>query len=101
YIEEFGRAPMEAMAMGVPVILPPEFEPTFGPAALYAAPEGVWPLVEQLWRDRAAWEARVAAGRAFVHATCGYEVFAERIARITGTGRAADEAPAPRRAALP
>ena len=40
YIEEFGRAPMEAMAAGVPVILPPEFEPTFGAAALYAAPDG-------------------------------------------------------------
>ena len=37
YIEEFGRAPMEAMAAGVPVILPPEFEPSFGEAALYAA----------------------------------------------------------------
>ena len=57
YIEEFGRAPMEAMAMGVPVILPPEFEPTFGPAALYCDAEGVWPIIERLWRDRAAWDA--------------------------------------------
>ena len=43
---------MEAMAAGVPVILPPEFAPTFGAAALYAAPDEVWPLVERLWRDR-------------------------------------------------
>lgn len=81
YFEEFGRAPMEAMAVGVPVILPPEFEPTFGAAALYAPPDGVWPLVEALWTDRAAWEARVAAGRAFVTENCTYAAFAGRLER--------------------
>ena len=84
YIEEFGRAPMEAMAAGVPVILAPELEPTFGPAALYAAPDAVWPLVERLWRDQGFWEARAAAGRAFVAAHCGYDRFPERIARLAG-----------------
>jgi hypothetical protein len=82
YIEEFGRAPMEAMAMGVPVILPPEFAPTFGPAALYAAPDGVWPLVEGLWADRAAWEARAGAGRAFVETHCAPAAFPGRLARL-------------------
>lgn len=82
YFEEFGRAPMEAMAVGVPVILPPEFEPTFGDAALYAAPEEVWSLIETLWRERAAWEARVEAGRAFVRETCAWEVFPKRLARL-------------------
>jgi glycosyltransferase involved in cell wall biosynthesis len=83
YVEEFGRAPMEAMAVGVPVILPPEFEPTFGPAALYAPPEGVWPLVERLWRDEAAWAARVAAGRAFVAERCDSRLFAARLAALS------------------
>jgi hypothetical protein len=82
YIEEFGRAPMEAMAVGVPVILPPEFEPTFGPAALYAAPEAVWPLIAALWRDETAWRARVAAGRAFVAASCDSRLFAGRLATL-------------------
>ena len=81
YIEEFGRAPLEAMAAGVPVILPPEFAPTFGEAALYAAPAGVWDLVAALWRDRDLWEARAAAGRAFA-AGCGYDVFSARLARL-------------------
>ncbi len=81
YIEEFGRAPMEAMAAGLPVILAPELAPTFGAAALYAPPEGVWPLVERLWGDRAFWEARSAAGRAFVAANCGYDRFPARLAR--------------------
>jgi glycosyltransferase involved in cell wall biosynthesis len=82
YFEEFGRAPMEAMAVGVPVILPPEFEPTFGKAALYALPEEVWPLAESLWRDRGLWEARVEAGRTFVAETCAYRVFPGRLARL-------------------
>ena len=91
YIEEFGRAPMEAMAAGVPVILPPEFEPTFGAAALYCEPEEVWARVEALWRDEAAWTARAEAGRAFVRAECGMEAFAPRLARL--------QAAAPARAA--
>nr|MBA3326614.1 glycosyltransferase [Paracoccaceae bacterium] len=95
YIEEFGRAPMEAMAVGVPVILPPEFEPTFGAAALYAPPEGVWPLVARLWEDRGFWEDRVAAGRAFVAENCAYAVFPARLARLA----AADGAPRPMAAA--
>ena len=82
YIEEFGRAPMEAMAAGVPVILPPEFEPTFGPAALYAPPEGVWPLVERLWQDAAFAADRRAAGRAFVEANCDPAGFPARLARL-------------------
>ena len=82
YIEEFGRAPMEAMAKGIPVILPPEFEPTFGPAALYCEPEEVWQHVEALWRDEAAWGAQAAAGRTFVTTTCGYDAFPHRLARI-------------------
>jgi glycosyltransferase involved in cell wall biosynthesis len=82
YIEEFGRAPMEAMAAGVPVILPPAFEPTFGPAALYADPEAVWPLVARLWEDRGFREGRIAAGRDFVQANCGYGVFPGRLARL-------------------
>lgn len=80
YVEEYGRAPMEAMAAGVPVILAPELEPTFGPAALYAPAAGVWPLALRLWQDRAFWEARAAAGRAYVAASCGYDRFAERLA---------------------
>jgi hypothetical protein len=82
YIEEFGRAPMEAMAVGVPVLLPPEFEPTFGQAAIYTEPEAVWPTVEALWRDEAAWTAQAERGRAFVRATCGYDVFPGRLARL-------------------
>ncbi len=66
YIEEFGRVVLEAMAAGVPVILPPVFRETFGEAALYAEPAEVWDRVSALWSDEAAWLARARAGRDFV-----------------------------------
>jgi glycosyltransferase involved in cell wall biosynthesis len=84
YVEEFGGAAMEAMAVGVPAILPPEFEPIYGPAALYAGPEDVWPLVDRLWRDRDLWQARARAGRDFVAARCDYASFPGRLARLAG-----------------
>jgi len=79
YIEEFGRAPMEAMAVGVPVILPPVFRATFADAALYAEPHEVWPTIERLWKDEAAWMGRVEAGRAFVRSNCAYDLFPARL----------------------
>lgn len=51
WLEAFGRAPVEAMAAGVPVVLPPVFKPTFGSGALYAEPEDVGSLVDELTAD--------------------------------------------------
>ena len=82
YIEEFGRAVIEAMAAGVPVILPEVFRPTFGAAALYAPPADVWPTVARLWADADAYAARVEAGREFVMQTCRPEHFAQRLERL-------------------
>lgn len=83
-IEAFGRAPMEAMAVGVPVILPPVFRDTFAEAALYAEPHQVWSLVERLWQDGDEWLRRVEAGRAFVRAHCSYDSFAQRLGLPSG-----------------
>lgn len=82
YIEEFGRAVIEAMAVGVPVILPPVFRQTFGEAALYAEPSEVWELVNRLWTDEAFWLERVRVGREFVRVGCGWERFEERLALL-------------------
>ncbi len=57
-IEAFGRAIVEAMLAGVPVILPPRFESTFGSLPLYCEPDQVASLVRRLARDnvaRVAW----------------------------------------------
>jgi len=80
YIEEFGRAPMEAMAAGVPVILPPVFKSVFGEAAIYAEPVEVWTMVAELWKDKVAWQDRSEAGRRFVRENCAYSAFSKRIA---------------------
>ncbi|MFC0268197.1 glycosyltransferase [Kushneria aurantia] len=51
YIEEFGRNIAEAMAAGVVVILPRQFESTFGKAAYYCKPEEVESAVEYIWQN--------------------------------------------------
>lgn len=81
YIEEFGRAPMEAMASGVPVILPPVFRDTFADSALYAEPQDVWPTIARLWTDKAAWTRQADAGRAFVEANSSYAMMRNRLRR--------------------
>lgn len=59
--ESFGRAPLEAMAAGVPVLMDRRFEPAFGPAALYCAPGEVGAAAERLAADPAAYAAQQAA----------------------------------------
>lgn len=82
YIEEFGRAVLEAMGLGIPVILPPVFKDTFGDYALYAQPEDVWPLIERLWADKAAYDAASDKALAFVSEFAGYDVLPGRLARL-------------------
>ncbi|GAA2144359.1 glycosyltransferase [Glycomyces algeriensis] len=61
-IEAFGRAPMEAMAAGVPCVLDPRLEPTFGDAALYAEPEALEAVVRELVADPEAYAAQANRG---------------------------------------
>ncbi|MFG3343181.1 hypothetical protein [Glycomyces sp. NPDC048151] len=50
-LEAFGRAPVEAMAAGLPTILPPRFRPVFGDGALYAEPKEVLGIIDDLRGD--------------------------------------------------
>lgn len=81
-IEAFGRAPMEAMAKGLPVLLPVRFEQIFGEAALYVTPDQVQLTLRRLQEDPEFYAERVRAGDAFVRSNCEYSVFADRISRI-------------------
>lgn len=84
WTEAFGRAPLEAMAAGVPTILPPTFEPLFGPAALYADPDGVEPLVRALAADGDAMERHARAARGLVEERFGLHRYAARIEALAG-----------------
>ena len=79
YIEEFGRAIMEAMALGIPAILPPEFEETFGDAVTYATPANVPKTIIKLWNSNEAYLERAQAGRKFVIENCGISDFRGRL----------------------
>jgi FkbM family methyltransferase len=91
YIEEFGRAVLEAIAAGKPAILPPVFRESFGEAAVYAEPTEVWDRIDALWRDEAAYRAQAERGRAFVRAHADWTGFPDRLARTLAETPAAQE----------
>lgn len=80
-LEAFGRAPLEAMAAGVPTILPPRFERVFGEAGLYAEPEGVRAWVDALAEDPAGYERQVVKAWEVLRERFSYESHLERLAR--------------------
>src|SRR5690625_4988956 len=59
WVEAFGRTILEAVASGVPAVLPPHFRALFGDAGIYAEPHEVRGVVERLRGDRGAYEDHV------------------------------------------
>ena len=82
YIEEFGRAVMEAMAVGIPVILPLSFKKTFQDAAVYVETNGVWSEIERMWKSKDAYLLQAKKGRDFVLNNCSISQLDERIAHV-------------------
>ena len=80
YIEEFGRNVMEAMAHGIPAVLPHPFRETFGDGAVYCAPEEVADVVRRLWSDPATYRAQAARGRKYILRTSDQRVVERRLA---------------------
>lgn len=80
-IEAFGRTIIEAIASGCLAILPPAFEPLFGPAAIYASPQEVVPIIRRFRADRAAYLAHTAAAEALVRERFGFEQHVARLRR--------------------
>lgn len=83
-VESFGRVMFEAMAVGVPVFLPPLYEPVFQEAAIYATPDELLGKIEALMADDRAYEEQVERALAFVERNFGFTQHAARISRLTG-----------------
>ena len=87
WVESFGRAIVEAMAVGVPVVLPPHYERVFGPAALYAPPSGAVDAARRLHADPGAYRAQARRAQDLVRERFGYELHIARL-REAGVARA-------------
>jgi hypothetical protein len=77
-LEAFGRAPVEAMAAGVPTVLPPQFRPVFGDGALYAEPEEVYSIMTELRGDHDRYQTQQRLGIDTVDRLFSHEAHRER-----------------------
>ncbi|WP_205325841.1 hypothetical protein [Glycomyces sp. YM15] len=77
-LEAFGRAPVEAMAAGVPTVLPPRFRPVFGDGALYAEPAEVAGVLDDLRGDHDRYLKQRRIGRDTVERLFSHEAHRSR-----------------------
>ncbi|WP_026691451.1 glycosyltransferase [Alteribacter aurantiacus] len=82
WIEAFGRVIFEAMAAGVPVIIPPIYKELFGEAAIYAEPKDVQHKIKELMRDSSKYNEQVEKAYSFVNNNFGYKKHASRLESI-------------------
>lgn len=59
WVESFGRVIIEAMAVGVPVIIPEQYRELFKEAAIYAKSNEVRQKVDELMKDSGYYESQV------------------------------------------
>jgi hypothetical protein len=84
WVEAFGRVIIEAMAVGVPVILPPSYRELFKEAAIYAEPSEVKNSIDRLMVDDDYYESQVRIARDFVEEHFGYALHATRLREQIG-----------------
>ncbi|MBE2998157.1 hypothetical protein IDM40_05470 [Nocardiopsis sp. HNM0947] len=82
YVEAFGRSPLEAMAAGVPTIMPPRFKPLFGDAGVYSDPFGVREEISLLMTDHDRYERQVRRAWEVLEARFSHEAHLRRIAEL-------------------
>ncbi|MFN4154622.1 MAG: glycosyltransferase [Paracoccaceae bacterium] len=97
WLEAFGRNILEALACGIVTILPPEFEASFGPAAIYAAPEDVRATIDEFVADPAAWHRQRRKARTWVQVHHSASLAQERLNTFGLRRKTTPRARAPRR----
>ncbi|MBB4148590.1 glycosyltransferase [Sphingobium scionense] len=85
WVESFGRVIIEAMAVGVPVILPEIYRPLFQDSVLYATPATAMDLARTLHGDPAFYDAQVRKAQQYVQDNFSYETHVERLKRLQST----------------
>jgi glycosyltransferase involved in cell wall biosynthesis len=89
WVEAFGRTPLEAMAAGVPVILPEVFKPLFREAAVYAAPFEVRSIVMRLCRDVDFYDRQVGIALDYVRKHFSHQAHLKRLDKYLSPVRSA------------
>lgn len=82
WVEAFGRTILEAMASGVPVIVPDNFRALFQDAALYGTPDEVQGIVQSLYQDWERYRQVATRAREFVDQRFGYHSHTARLADL-------------------
>ncbi|MGD6778621.1 alginate lyase family protein [Sutcliffiella horikoshii] len=79
WVESFGRVIIEAMAVGVPVIIPHSYKSLFGKAAIYAEPHEVKMKVKELMDNPTYYHTQVNIAHEYIEEYFGYSMHASRI----------------------
>lgn len=79
WVESFGRVVLEAMAVGVPVVLPHVYKPLFGDAAVYAHEYEVAGAVKNLVSSRQLYDEYVKKGLHLTRSKFSYEAHVARL----------------------
>jgi hypothetical protein len=80
--EAFGRTPLEAMAVGLPCLLPRSFEPLYGEGAIYCEPAEVEARVRELMDDPDLYAEQSARAMAKVERDFSHDALLRRAAAL-------------------
>jgi UDP:flavonoid glycosyltransferase YjiC (YdhE family) len=84
-VEAFGYCVLEALATGLPCVVPPYMETSFADACLYAEPEEAPLVYERLRNDRSLYEATSRKARSHVEERFALDQFAGKFERVAET----------------
>ena len=84
WVEAFGCTIAEAMASGLPMLLPPHFAPLFHDGAIYTAPEEVTATVLRLADDPLAYRRQSDAAHDFAQRHFSHETHRRRLHALIG-----------------